>query len=98
MLPHFVDVTIGASVVIGENATIYNGVTIIGVEESGLPHLGDNVTIFTGAKIVAPVTIGDNVVIGALSLLNKDVPANHVMYGIPPNVTIKLKESASTVN
>lgn len=88
-LPHYVDVTVGASATIGKNATLYNGSTVVGLEESGLPRLGDNVTVYTGAKIIAPVTIGDGAVIGALSLCRKDVPAHHVFYGIPPNITIK---------
>src|SRR3989338_8710912 len=56
-----------------------------------LPQLGDNVTVHTGAKVIKPIRIGDNSVIGALALCNKDVPPNSVMYGIPPNVTIKPK-------
>lgn len=95
-LPHPVDVTIGASVKIGRGATILNGVTIIGIEGAGLPLLGDNVTIYSGAKVIKPVRIGDNSVIGALSLCNKDVPSDSVMYGIPPNVTIKLNNRPLT--
>ncbi|KKW45148.1 hypothetical protein A3C94_00925 [Candidatus Kaiserbacteria bacterium RIFCSPHIGHO2_02_FULL_55_17] len=91
VLPHPVDVTIGASATIGKNVTILNGVTIIGTEGRGLPQIGDNVTIHTGAKIIKPIRIGDNSVIGALALCNKDVPPDSVMYGIPPNVTIKPK-------
>lgn len=94
-LPHPVDVTIGASAVIGENATIYNGVTIVGVDTPRLPQLGDNVIVYTGAKIIKPVQIGSNSIIGALSLCNKDVPPDSVMYGIPPNVTIKPREKKS---
>ncbi|MGD0328609.1 MAG: serine acetyltransferase [Minisyncoccia bacterium] len=94
-LPHPVDVTIGASVKIGRNAIIYNGVTLIGIEGRGLPRLGDNVIVYTGAKVIKPVHIGDNSEIGALSLCNKDVPPQSVMYGIPPNVTIKPKEKNS---
>ncbi|SRR3989344_3931642 len=94
-LPHPVDVTIGASAKIGKNATILNGVTVIGGEEVGLPQLGDNVTVHTGAKVIKPIRIGDNSVIGALALCNKDVPPNSVMYGIPPNVTIKPLRSAA---
>ncbi len=88
-LPHPVDITIGGGVRIGGGATIYNGVTIVGISIQGLPWLGDNVTIYTGAKVIKGVRIGDNAVIGALTLCSKDVPADHVMYGIPPNVTIK---------
>ena len=95
-LPHPVDVTIGASATIGKNATIYNGVTIVGIEIPHLPRLGDNVTVYTGAKIIKSVEIGDNSVIGALTLCNKDVPPNSIMYGIPPNVTIRPNDGPST--
>lgn len=92
LLPHPVDVTIGASVKIGKNATIYNGVTLVGTLDEGLPQLGDNVIVYTGAKVIKPIRIGDNSVIGALALCNHDVPPQSVMYGIPPNVTIKARE------
>jgi len=97
-LPHPTDVTIGASATIGENATIYNGVTIVGIEIPHLPRLGDNVTVYTGAKIIKSVEIGDNSVIGALSLCNKNVPPNSTMYGIPPHVTIKPNNGPPTEN
>lgn len=90
-LPHFVDITIGAGVSIGENATVYNGVTLGNARDEGMPRLGDNVVVYTGAKVIGPVQIGDNSVIGALAFCNKNVPSNSVMYGIPPNVTTKPK-------
>lgn len=95
-LPHPTDVTIGASASIGKNVTIYNGVTIVGIETPHMPRLGDHVTVYSGAKIIKAVHIGDNAVIGALTLCNKDVPPNNVMYGIPPNVTIKPYEGPIT--
>lgn len=88
-LGHISDIAIGGSATIGKNVTMYNGVTIAGISGTHLPKIGDNVTIFPGAKIIKPITIGDNVVIGALALCNNDIPANSVMYGIPPNVTVK---------
>lgn len=94
-LPHPVDVTIGASASIGKNATIYNGVTLGSKHEGGsdgMPQLCDNVIVYTGAKLIGAIRIGDNSQVGALSLCNKDVPPNSVMYGIPPNVTIKSKK------
>jgi serine O-acetyltransferase len=98
-LPHPIDVTIGSSCVIGSNATIYNGVTLgskrVG-NDARMPHLGGNVIVYTGAKLIGPITIGDNVEIGALSLCAKDVPGNSVMYGIPPNVTIKPRAPQKT--
>ncbi len=94
-LPHPIDVTIGSAVTIGKNATIFNGVTIGGrsvdPKEALMPRLGDNVVIYTGAKVIGKITVGDNSAVGALSLCNKDIPANSIMYGIPPNVTIKPK-------
>ena len=89
-LPHPYDVTVGASVKIGSGASIFNGVTLSGLKgEHHLPRLGDNVTVHTGAKIIKAVRIGDNSIIGSLSLCNKDVPPNSVMCGIPPSVTIE---------
>lgn len=89
-LPHPYDVTIGASAKIGMDARLFNGVTISGFTGyTGTPCLGDCVTVYTGAKIIKKITIGDNSIIGALALCNTDVPADSVMYGIPPNVTIR---------
>lgn len=92
LLPHPVDVTIGSTSVIGKNATIYNGVTLGSKHvggDAGMPQLGENVTVYSGAKVIGAIRIGNNSQIGALSLCNKNVPSNSVMYGIPPNVTIK---------
>lgn len=91
-LPHPADVTIGSTTKIGKNVTLYNGVTLGSKRsggDAGMPQLGDNVTVYSGAKVIGPVQIGDGAEIGALSLCNKNVPAHCVMYGIPPNVTIK---------
>jgi len=89
-LPHPNDVIIGASAKIGKNACILNGVTLSGIKEQyQRPRLGDNVVIYTGAKVIKPVEIGDNCIIGAMSLCNENIPANSMVYGIPPNVTVK---------
>ncbi|MFZ3043627.1 MAG: serine acetyltransferase [Minisyncoccia bacterium] len=94
LLPHPTDVTVGSAAKIGKNVTIYNGVTLGSKRAGGdadMPQLGDNVIVYTGAKLIGPVQVGDNSEIGALALCTKDVPSNSVMYGIPPNVTIKPK-------
>lgn len=95
-LPHPTDVTIGSASHIGRNATIYNGVTLgskrIGEEHVQMPRLGDRVVVYTGAKLIGNITVGDDTEIGALALCTKDVPAHSVMYGIPPNVTVKSKK------
>ena len=84
---HGHDIVIGSHVVIGENVKIFNGVTLgnkntntIIVEQ---PLIGNNVTICTGAKVLGSVRIGDNSVIGANSVVLKDVPKNEVWAGIP---------------
>ena len=58
---------------IGENCTIYQQVTI-GSIEGGLPTIGNNVTIYAGAKVLGKLRVGDNVSIGANSVVLKDVP------------------------
>ena len=92
-IPHPNDIMIGACAKIGKNVTIYNGVTLVGLKEHPhLPCLEDNVIVYTGAKIIRPITVGEGSVIGALALCTHDIPAQSVMYGIPPNVTVKPKK------
>jgi serine O-acetyltransferase len=68
---------------IGENCTIYHQVTLGFVEEVRRLTIGNNVTIFAGAKVVGNVRVGDNVRIGANSLVIKDVPPNVTVIGVP---------------
>jgi len=67
------------------NCRIYQQVTIGNVDaaEGGRPVIGDNVTVYAGAKIVGRVKIGDNVTIAANSLVIKDVAANTTVMGVP---------------
>lgn len=51
-----------------------------------VPVIGDNVQISTGSKILGPVHIGDNVVIGANSTVLKDIPSNCVAVGSPARI------------
>ena len=46
-----------------------------------LPIVGSRVMIHPGAVIGGPVTIGDDVIIGANSVVTKDVPSNTIVYG-----------------
>ena len=70
---------------IGENCTVFQGVTI-GEWKGKRPHIGNNVTIFAGAKVIGNVTIGNNVVVGANAVVTHDVPDNAVVAGIPARV------------
>ena len=75
-------IVVSSMATVGDNCKIYHGVTI-GAEKGRYPTLGDNVTIFPNYTIVGGITIGDNVIVGANSFVNKDVPANVVVGGVP---------------
>ena len=66
---------------------IFQGVTI-GTTRSkeGSPKIGNNVILFSGARVIGGVTIGDNCVIGAGAVVTKDVPSGCVAAGIPAKV------------
>lgn len=89
MFCHYSCIVIAQSVHIGKNASIHQGVTIGRVfngKYSGVPTIGDNVVIFSGAKILGNIKIGDNAVIGANAVVTKDVPANVVVAGVPAKI------------
>jgi len=82
-----IGVVIHKRAIIGRNCMIGPNVTIGG--KSGLyevPKIGNNVYIATGAKILGPINIGDNVVIGANAVVVKDVPNNAVVAGVPAKI------------
>ncbi|KSU61018.1 hypothetical protein AS034_15370 [[Bacillus] enclensis] len=86
-IAHSVGVVIGPKVKAGVNLEVFQNVTIGGRdrESNGIlkPSIGDNVTIFTGAAVLGPVRIGDNVSVGANSVVTKDIPANLIVAGLP---------------
>lgn len=85
-IDHGAGVVIGETTEIGDNVTIYQGVTLGGTgKESGKRHptVGDNVVIGTGAKILGSLTIGDNAKIGAGSVVVHPVPADSTVVGNP---------------
>ncbi|SEP81899.1 serine O-acetyltransferase [Hyunsoonleella jejuensis] len=87
-----IGVVIHKRVVVGANTVIGTNVTIGG--KSGhydVPIIGENVFIATGAKILGPIVIGNNVTIGANAVVVKNVPDNVVVAGIPAKI-IKYKE------
>ena len=74
---------VGPEVVAGRNLRLYHGVTLGDGARPGQPRLGDDVTIGTGASVLGGVTIGDRVVIGAHSVVTRDVPDDSVVIGSP---------------
>lgn len=75
---------------IGKNCWINQQVTI--GYHNGYPSIGDNVTIWAGAKVIGNITIGDDVIIGANAVVTKDIPSHSIVVGVPAKV-IKTRES-----
>jgi len=82
VLIHSNGVVINGAVRGGENVLIEHQVTI-GAEKRASPVIGNGVFIGAGAKIVGPVTIGDNARVGANAVVTKDVPAETTVVGVP---------------
>lgn len=85
-IDHGVGVVIGETTEIGDDVTIYHGVTLGGVslkKEKRHPTIGNNVVIGAGAKILGPFTVGDGVRIGANTVVLHEVPSNSTVVGVP---------------
>lgn len=81
---HFGNIFIHSKVKIGSNCTLRQGVTIGNKKEGGgVPHLEDDVEVGAYAQLLGPITIGKGAVIGAMSVVLKDVPAGYTAVGIP---------------
>lgn len=88
-IDHGSGVIIGETTVIGDNVTLYQGVTLGGTgKEKGKRHptLQDNVMVSAGAKILGSFTIGENSKIGAGSVVLKEVPPNCTVVGVPGRI------------
>lgn len=79
---HFGPTVIHPDVVAGKNLTLLHRVTL-GYAKSGIPSIGDNVSIGVGATVIGGITIGNNVSIGAGAVVTKDIPSNCTAVGIP---------------
>ncbi|MBP9838212.1 MAG: hypothetical protein KBC84_05810 [Proteobacteria bacterium] len=88
IFPHAQGILIGPNVRIGINTWIFQNVTIGGgvSNKSGMPKVGNNCHIYTGAVIVGPVTIGDNCSIGANVVVSKSIPNNSFVKPQPPQI------------
>lgn len=71
---------------IGKNCWVNQGVTIGYTNDDDCPTLGDNVTVYAGAKILGDVHVGNNVVVAANAVVVKDVEDNCIVGGVPAKV------------
>lgn len=88
-IDHGMGVVIGETSEIGEDVTLFQGVTLGGTgKERGKRHptLGDHVVVGAGAKVLGGITIGDHVKIGANSVVLKSVPPHSTVVGIPGRI------------
>lgn len=91
-IDHGMGVVIGETCIIGDNVTLYQGVTLGGTgKERGKRHptLEDNVLVATGAKVLGSITVGESSKVGAGSVVLKDVPPNSTVVGIPGKVVLQ---------
>lgn len=87
---HINGIVIGDNVVIGKGFSVFQQVTV-GKKNIGYPTIGDNVTVYPGAKVIGDIFIGDNVVIGANSVVNKNIDQGKSVAGVPAIEIIKKK-------
>jgi len=89
-IDHGMGVVIGETTIIGDNVTLYQGVTLGGTgKEKGKRHptIGNNVVVGAGAKILGNIMIGNNSYIGSNAVVIKDIPVNSTVVGVPGRIT-----------
>lgn len=91
-IDHAMGVIIGETTIIGDDCTLYQGVTLGGTgKETGKRHptLGNNVLVGVGASVLGNITIGDNAKVGGGAVVVSDVPPNSTAVGIPGRVVVR---------
>jgi serine O-acetyltransferase len=88
---HGMGLVVAPGAEIGEECVLYHGFTIGAIDHrksARVPVIGKRVVIYTGAKVLGPITIGDDAIIGANAVVLCDVPAKSVAVGIPARVLV----------
>jgi serine O-acetyltransferase len=93
-IDHATGVVIGETAEVGDDVTIFHGVTLGGTgRDTGKRHptIGDRVIIGAGAKVLGPIKVGDDSRIGANSVVVKEVPSSSVVVGVPGQIISRAK-------
>ncbi|HKB60402.1 MAG TPA: serine O-acetyltransferase [Gallionellaceae bacterium] len=96
-IDHGVGVVIGETAEIGDDVTLYHGVTLGGTswkEGKRHPTLGNGVVVGAGAKVLGPIHIGDNAKIGSNAVVVKDVPMGATAVGVPARILDEARKAA----
>lgn len=98
VIDHFGGIVISGYTRFGDNCRIRTGVVVglARVEDPCAPVFGNNVDIGAGAKVLGRITVGDNVLIGANSVVTRDVPPNSIAVGLPAVVKPRRPPEASS--
>src|SRR5208283_651656 len=91
-IDHGMGVVIGETTIVGDDVTLYQGVTLGGTgKESGKRHptIGNNVVVGASAKVLGNITVGENCRIGSGSVVLRDVPENSTVVGVPGHIIFR---------
>lgn len=100
-IDHGMGVVIGETAEIGNNVTLYHGVTLGGVSWEKVkrhPTLCDNVVVGSGSKVLGPFTVGANSKIGSNSVVVKEVPPNSTVVGIPGRIVMDTEKPKARID
>ena len=95
LIEHFGGIVVSGDAVIGDDVVLRHGVTI-GLRRTGVPGsptIGNRVDIGAGAKILGPILIGDDVLIGANAVVLEDVPPRSIAVGVPAKIIPRLSRT-----
>jgi serine O-acetyltransferase len=95
-IDHGMGVVIGETAVVGDDVTLFHGVTLGGrsmTHGKRHPTIGNGVVIGAGAKVLGAIWVGDNAQIGANAVVVKDIPAGAVAVGVPATIRTRPKEA-----
>jgi serine O-acetyltransferase len=94
-IDHGAGVVIGETAIIGDDCTLYHGVTLggQGTVRDGRRHptIGNRVTIGAGAIVLGPISVGDDALVGAGAVVIHDVPPGHTAVGVPAKLVVAKK-------